>query len=84
MTIFWERCSICGRYYPTKTCWLHPERNICPYCCLTCPEWNECPNRVWSPRITVTKKEAIEEKKEMREEAKAILEELLKKLEEGR
>ena len=51
MTIYWERCSICGRHYPTKTCWLHPELNVCPHCCLLCPERSICPNPAWFPNL---------------------------------
>jgi len=75
LSLFWERCSICGRHRLVKECWLHPERNVCPYCCITCPERNDCPNPVWLPqlRIRVTRREA-------RKEAEKALEELLAKL----
>ncbi len=51
MTIYWERCNLCGRHLPTKTCWLHPELQVCAFCCVFCPERNVCPNPVWYPEI---------------------------------
>ncbi|AEM39755.1 hypothetical protein Pyrfu_1902 [Pyrolobus fumarii 1A] len=47
MVIYWERCSVCVRHLPTKTCWLHPELNVCAQCCVMCPERSICPNPVW-------------------------------------
>ncbi len=63
MTIYWERCSICGRHYPTKTCWLHPELSVCPHCCLLCPERGHCPQPAWYPnlRLEAAVAEAVEE-----------------------
>ena len=51
MTIYWERCSLCWRHYPTKTCWLHPELSVCPHCCLLCPERGHCPQPAWYPNL---------------------------------
>ncbi len=54
MTIYWERCSVCGRHLPTKTCWLHPEQQVCVFCCVFCPERSVCPNPVWYPELGKT------------------------------
>ncbi|KSW12346.1 hypothetical protein CF15_06290 [Pyrodictium occultum] len=78
MSIFWERCSICGRHYPVKQCWLHSERNVCPYCCLACPERSICPKPVWFPKL---RRLYARRRQEERTEAKKALEELLKRLE---
>lgn len=77
MSIYWERCDICGKHKPVKQCWLHPERNVCPYCCLACPERSMCPNPVWFPSLRTA--ERIEKKED--EEARRALEELLRRLE---
>ncbi len=79
MSIYWERCDVCGRHRPTRQCWLHPERSVCPYCCLACPERNQCPRPAWFPSLRGVVPRAAETK----EEAKKALEELLRKLEEG-
>ena len=74
MTIYWERCSICGRHYPTKTCWLHPELNVCPHCCLLCPERSICPNPVWFPNLrleAVREEQPAPEAREARREERA-------------
>ncbi len=77
MSIYWERCDICGRHRPTRQCWLHPERSVCPYCCLACPERGHCPRPAWFPSL----RGAVPRRIEPREEAKKALEELLRKLE---
>lgn len=82
--MYWEYCSTCWRYLPTRTCWLHPEQQVCPYCCVACPERNMCPNPVWYSEFKIV----IEERKPSRKveekgEAVKALEELLKKLESG-
>lgn len=74
MTIFWERCSICDKHRPIKQCWLHPERDVCSYCCIICPERDECPNPVWFTRVQIR----VSAKR--REEKARALEELLKRL----
>ncbi len=88
MTIYWERCDICGRHLPTKTCWLHPELSVCPHCCLLCPERSLCPNPAWFPglRLSETRVEARVASSSGRgggmsvEEKRRKLEELLRKL----
>lgn len=78
MSFYWERCSICGKHRPTKQCWLHPERQVCPYCCIACPERSVCPNPVWYPELR-----ASEPRRRGREEARRALEELLERLGTG-
>ena len=82
MSFYWEKCDICGRRRPTRTCWLYPDRNVCPYCCLACPERDHCPNPVWFPNLrpAMPRRPRSPEKRETKEAIKA-LEELLKKLE---
>lgn len=80
MSIFWERCSICGRHYPLRQCWIHSERNVCVYCCIACTERNICPKPVWLPKsrkLHVTRVKPAEGARE----ARKALEELLKRLE---
>jgi len=81
MTIYWERCSICSRHYPTRSCWLNPALSICPYCCIACTERERCPRPVWFPSLKPSK--TIQPRLERgvsRREAVKALEELLKKL----
>jgi hypothetical protein len=79
MTIYWERCDICGRHRPTRQCWLHPERNVCPYCCLSCPERQLCPKPAWFPNLKIVA--PVRHARRAREEARKALEDLLRKLE---
>ena len=81
MSIYWERCDICGRHRPTKPCWLHPERPVCPYCCLVCPERSVCPNPVWYPEVRLFVQRGDIKREEEGEEARRALEELLRRLE---
>ncbi len=78
LTIYWERCDICGRYHPLRQCTMDPELMVCVHCCIACPRREKCPNPVWglAYRRVVLKKAApkIDEKKK-------LLEELLSKLE---
>ncbi len=83
MTFYWERCDICGRHKPTRQCWLHPERMVCAYCCIACPERNVCPHPVWFPSLRVAASRPAGRRRPGKEEARKALEELLRKLEEG-
>lgn len=81
MTIYWERCSICGRYHAVKQCTLIPDLMVCPYCCLACSLREKCPRPVWYRTVKpVAVKKPITAKKA---EAKKVLMDLLTKLEEG-
>ncbi len=79
MSIFWERCSVCGRHRPLKQCWLHPERSVCPYCCIACPERSVCERPAWYPSI----KAAVPRRGHEAGKAQEVLEELLRRLEGG-
>ncbi|ALL01086.1 hypothetical protein Pyrde_1038 [Pyrodictium delaneyi] len=79
MSIFWERCSICGRHRPLRQCWIHSDRNICAYCCIACPERKVCPKPVWFPELREPR--ITRDRSEERVEARKALEELLKRLE---
>ncbi len=65
MTIYWERCSICGRYHAVKQCTLYNDVLVCPHCCLTCPKRNECPKPVWYAEIKPIVKKAVPRRKEV-------------------
>jgi len=75
LTIFWERCSICGRYITTRQCTLHPEVSVCIHCCLSCVERSSCPKPVWEIKIAKPVKPIAK-----LEDKKKIMEELLSKL----
>ena len=85
MTFLWDRCDVCGRARPTRTCWLYPDRNACPYCCLACPERAQCPNPVWFPNLVtrVERPRRQPARPQRVSEAARALEELLKRLEGG-
>ncbi len=83
MSIYWEKCDICGRHRPTRQCWLHPERSVCPYCCLACPERPQCPRPAWFPSLRRSASRRTMGVAETKSEAKKALEELLRKLEES-
>ncbi|OYT41055.1 MAG: hypothetical protein B6U89_00010 [Desulfurococcales archaeon ex4484_58] len=76
MTIYWEQCSLCGRYHSTRQCTLNPDVMVCVYCCISCPVRNKCPKPVWRFEFEkpVTPKPIPDEKKK-------LMEELLSKLE---
>ena len=79
MSIFWERCDVCGRHRPLRQCWLHPERMVCPYCCIACPERSSCPRPAWFPGL----RGAVPARGPSGREGEKALEELLKRLEEA-
>ena len=87
MTIYWERCNICGRYRPVKQCTMNPDLMVCIHCCLLCPLRNVCPKLVWILDVSKKKAEApkaVKPKavKPKSEEAKKVLLDLLSRLEE--
>jgi|GEM_PF-658130 len=48
MTIYWERCDLCGQHRPVKKCSLMPEISIDVHCCIACPYWmNKCTTPAW-------------------------------------
>ncbi len=80
MTIYWERCSICGKYHVLKQCILDDDLMVCSYCCLSCPKRSICHNPVWLPVLKVALKTEV---KPRRREAEKIILDLLSRLEEG-
>ena len=83
MSIFWERCDVCGRHRPTRQCWLHPERSVCPYCCIACPERPICPKPAWYPQLRVSEARPERRPPPRGGEARKALEDLLRRLEGG-
>ncbi|ADV65484.1 hypothetical protein Desmu_1187 [Desulfurococcus mucosus DSM 2162] len=47
MTIYWERCSVCGYHSPVKQCTLFPDLMVDAKCCLLCPKRGVCPKPAW-------------------------------------
>ena len=83
MTFLWDVCDTCTRRRPTRTCWLYPERSVCPYCCAACPERAQCPRPVWLTELVAPRPAAPARQERRRAEAAKALEELLKRLEGG-
>ncbi len=75
MTIYWERCGVCGRHKPTRRCTLNPELRVCPRCCLACPKREVCPRPAWFPTIQVQARRRVSPSDKER-----LLEELLSRL----
>lgn len=81
MTIYWERCDLCGQYRPVKKCTLMPDISIDIHCCIACPYWmNKCGNPAWKIELpTKTSMRlsgrtiSIEEKTRLLEELTSIL-----------
>ncbi|MET1160773.1 MAG: hypothetical protein ABWW65_07425 [Thermoprotei archaeon] len=83
LTIYWERCSVCGRYEPTRQCTMHNELMVCPHCCISCPLRSICPRPVWKLEIRVEK--PVVAKTGIREDIKKkLMDELFSKLESGK
>ena len=48
MTIYWDRCDLCGQYRPTSKCSLFPEIMVDVHCCFACPHREgKCKTPVW-------------------------------------
>lgn len=80
MTIYWERCDICGGHRPTKKCSLIPDMNIDIHCCITCLYWmNKCRSPAWRIEAKITSQPARpsltrDEKEKLLRELTALLE----------
>ncbi|MEM3926013.1 MAG: hypothetical protein QXS23_01440 [Desulfurococcaceae archaeon] len=81
MTLYWDRCDICGSYRPTKRCSMYPDISIDIHCCITCTKWfTVCKNPAWSIKIV---EKPMEKTKEIRkEERDKLLRELTSMLEQ--
>jgi len=81
LTIYWDRCDLCGLHNPTKTCSLFPELAVDPHCCVACPYWmTTCKNPAWSfksPLKSPTQRikfMSLEEREKLMEELTSLLE----------
>lgn len=81
LSIYWERCSFCGHYFPTITCTLYEGSKVCMHCCIGCFARSRCPVPAWVSEVEKAKKgvEVAGEAKSS-EKVREVLEELLKKL----
>lgn len=79
MTIYWERCSVCGRYHVVKQCTLNGDLLVCPHCCITCPKRDSCPKPAWV--IEVKKVVSVKKPVAQKKHAEKVLLDLLSKLE---
>jgi len=47
VTIYWERCGVCGGYSPVKQCTLYQDLLVDAKCCISCVKRSVCPRPVW-------------------------------------
>ncbi|MEM0001436.1 MAG: hypothetical protein QXS24_05320 [Desulfurococcaceae archaeon] len=79
MTIYWERCDLCGQYRPVKKCSLIPEISIDVHCCVACPYWmNKCTVPAWrietrSPQTPPRRSLSSEDKEKLLKELTSLL-----------
>jgi hypothetical protein len=80
MTIYWERCSVCGRYESVRQCTLFKDLLVDIHCCILCVKRSVCPAPAW--KITIPAKPvpqareglSMEEKKRLIDELTSLLE----------
>jgi ribosome-binding protein aMBF1 (putative translation factor) len=76
MTIYWTRCSICGKHKPTLQCTINGRKiNVCASCYFLLGLWEKCVEKSWGEPGGLEEKERAETDK-LRE-----IEKLLEKLE---
>lgn len=75
MTIYWERCNLCGANRPVMECTLNPGLLVDIHCCVSCVRRGSCPKPVWAITVPAPKREALraEERRKMLEELEALL-----------
>lgn len=75
MTIYWERCNVCGANRPVLECALNPGLLVDIHCCVSCAKRSSCPRPVWTITVAAPRKEGpgIEERKKILEELEALL-----------
>lgn len=79
MTIYWERCDLCGGYKPTRKCSLIPDIYIDVHCCVSCIYWmNKCKNPAWkiestSMRVSTRQTLSSAEKESLLKELTSLL-----------
>lgn len=81
MTLYWDRCDLCGLHNPTKACTLAPDISVDVHCCVACPHWlNKCKNPAWKlelpvkTAITRVRSVSAEERRKLMEELTSLLE----------
>ncbi|RLG80644.1 MAG: hypothetical protein DRO13_03255 [Thermoprotei archaeon] len=78
MTIYWERCSICGKYESTRQCVMFPDIMTCIHCCVACINRDRCPKPVWI--VEVKHRKLVVPKRPVEDIKKKVMEELFSKL----
>ncbi|MGC8953871.1 MAG: hypothetical protein ACP5N5_04035 [Desulfurococcus sp.] len=78
LTIYWERCDVCGYYRPVKQCTLFQNLLVDAVCCISCPKRSECPRPVW--RVEAVLEKPAQPRLASPEERRRLLMELLGKL----
>jgi len=61
VTIYWDRCSVCGRNLVTLQCTMDKDTEVCPHCCTSCYIRDRCSSPAWYPtsiKVVVKRKEA--------------------------
>jgi len=80
VTIYWERCSVCGRYEAVRQCTLYKDVLVDIHCCILCVKRSVCPAPAWRialPAKPVTQARAgvsVEERKRLIDELTSLLE----------
>ncbi len=76
MTIYWDRCDLCGQYRPTRSCTIIPSLQVDIHCCAACPyRGNKCTSPTWKIEVPST---GLKTRREISSEEK---ERLLRELE---
>ncbi|WP_448578394.1 hypothetical protein [Thermosphaera sp.] len=80
MTIYWERCGVCGRYETVRQCTLFKDVLVDIHCCILCVKRSVCPAPAWKialpakPVATARTGLSVEEKKRLIDELTSLLE----------
>jgi len=75
--MYWSKCDYCGVIgTPVKTCVLHVNHNVCPLCCIICPERGHCSKPAWYPQVKAPRRPV---KKVEEEKIKAVMKDLLER-----
>ncbi|MGC8982622.1 MAG: hypothetical protein ACP5KA_02560 [Desulfurococcaceae archaeon] len=81
MTIYWDRCDLCGLHRPVRRCTLVSDISVDAHCCIACVHWmTSCTNPAWKfevPRLQqTTRRGAISpsEKQKLLEELVSLIE----------
>ncbi|MEM0379029.1 MAG: hypothetical protein QXP68_06270 [Thermosphaera sp.] len=81
LTIYWERCSVCGRYETVRQCTLFKDVLVDIHCCILCAKRSVCPAPAWrialpeKPLATAPRSRlSLEEGRKLIEELTSLLE----------